>query len=451
MEPTKIPQVDELIDKVEDPLNTIVDMNNDLNDAITKVKDAVASVSGAYRMQFALGTATDTWAIDLVKAADNTKAPAEAVAKLAANPQVASADKALSQAEENLQAALERAGNAKLSVSPANELVCDGASQEAGAFNAAVASLGAALGKDYKLVLTARATTCPGASIVKAQVVKPVFANDEAEHPDWKPVSFMDIAKQKNAVNLRKAQAGILAPAEELAKKSQDVEGYSIEFIRANKKLALPKRGAVEDKAKAADLRKAINNVNSQAFKLIKECNSINGEVGVVTAIVKIVEMLQKKVMDLSNGAGKDAINFNPKFNFDADMNLEFDLGITLKGIDMPEFPDCLPGPAKMVYDVVMEAKDAVVAIAGRFPELKEQFEQLLTEVQEFDVNAALEELGEIDMMEKGQRLMAVTKALTGLVGSRKIITTVVGTGQRVGVEFQKAYAEMQKLAGIAA
>ncbi len=48
-------------------------------------------------------------------------------------------------------------------------------------------------------------------------------------------------------------------------------------------------------------------------------------------------------------------------------------------------------------------------------------------------------------------RLMAVTKALTGLVGSRKIITTVVGTGQRVGVEFQKAYAEMQKLAGIAA
>ncbi len=56
----------------------------------------------------------------------------------------------------------------------------------------------------------------------------------------------------------------------------------------------------------------------------------------------------------------QDAISFNPKFNFDADMNLEFDLGITLKGIDMPEFPDCLPGPAKMV-----SVSNVSVATAG--------------------------------------------------------------------------------------
>lgn len=63
---------------------------------------------------------------------------------------------------------------------------------------------------------------------------------------------------------------------------------------------------------------------------------------------------------------------------------------------------------------------------------------------------AALDEGGDLDLMEKGQRLAAVGKALSTLVGSRKIITTVIETGKRVGVEFDKAHKELTALAAAA-
>lgn len=39
-----------------------------------------------------------------------------------------------------------------------------------------------------------------------------------------------------------------------------------------------------------------------------------------------------------------------------------------------------------MVWDTVLEVIETVKAMASRFPELKEQFEELLKEAQEFDV-----------------------------------------------------------------
>lgn len=48
----------------------------------------------------------------------------------------------------------------------------------------------------------------------------------------------------------------------------------------------------------------------------------------------------------------QDLVKINPKFNFDDDMNMTFDLGLELaaKDLGMPEFPDCLPAPVSTLW-----------------------------------------------------------------------------------------------------
>lgn len=78
-----------------------------------------------------------------------------------------------------------------------------------------------------------------------------------------------------------------------------------LQFEKGGKKINLPGPKDLEDKEKRAALRKAIGTVNTQLFKLKKECANMNGEVGIVTAVVKVVEVLRKKVEKMANKAAK--------------------------------------------------------------------------------------------------------------------------------------------------
>lgn len=167
---TKILQVDELLDKAEAPLNTIVELNNNLNEGLSKVKDAVAVLTGALRMQLAVVKATDTITLHLVKAADGASVHGAPVVELLNKPDVAKADTEVRKAFDALEKALQGA-EAKLFANDKGEVsTSSGADSEVKKFNEAVSALGKAIGSTYKINVKVTPTAVSGKDVVQAEV-----------------------------------------------------------------------------------------------------------------------------------------------------------------------------------------------------------------------------------------------------------------------------------------
>lgn len=67
----------------------------------------------------------------------------------------------------------------------------------------------------------------------------------------------------------------------------------------------MPKLAPDTDKAVKAKLRQAVSGANSALFRLAKEANSVNGKVGLVSAIKQILVMLKTKALAVASDKAK--------------------------------------------------------------------------------------------------------------------------------------------------
>ena len=110
-------------------------------------------------------------------------------------------------------------------------------------------------------------------------------------------------------------------------------------------------------------------------------------------------------------------------------------------GLELPAFPACLPGKARVVYDGVLAVVEAVKAAKAAIPELKDQIEGLIESAVAMAERG--KELAEEAVAGDGVKLARIIGALMAnvkeLSDAREIPGTIFGTLKRVYDELRKA------------
>uniref|UniRef100_A0A699ZY82 Peptidylprolyl isomerase n=1 Tax=Haematococcus lacustris TaxID=44745 RepID=A0A699ZY82_HAELA len=87
-----------------------------------------------------------------------------------------------------------------------------------------------------------------------------------------------------------------------------------------------------------ADLRKAVTAANTQIFKLVKACASINGPVSLVRGLTVVFQDIREKIIKAAGGSAVqlgNIVSFKPIVTFNEEGEMDFDFDVK---IDLPEF-----------------------------------------------------------------------------------------------------------------
>ena len=139
--------------------------------------------------------------------ADGTMPSAEEVAKLIADAKVAKADAAISKARKALHKEME--GKYAVLRLEGEVLASAAAPAALAAFNTALGELRGAVGATYKVTRAVKTAGAGGATSVRFELTKAVFADPNSDKYALEPVSVLDIAKCKEAKNVFLAEHAV--------------------------------------------------------------------------------------------------------------------------------------------------------------------------------------------------------------------------------------------------
>lgn len=271
--------------------------------------------------------------------------------------------------------------------------------------------------------------------------------------PTLKPLTVLDVAKTADAKTIITAQIALAEQASCAAAAAQELEEVAFAFKKMRLVVGKPsaKEGAPKGDETIAALNKAVSAANCAIFKLRKACWGVGEKVNMTSALIAVLKNLRASVEQKAKDAHKtvlDVLHFKPSVKVADDGALDFDWGIKLELPGVPEFPDCLPVPSKLVHQEVMKLKDTVKELAAKFPELKQKVEALVEESKEtFKEPKAKFEAAGLDSM-------ATMKAMTTLgrntatvaTASSQVLGAFVGSVKRVGDELKRAVEEAEKV-----
>lgn len=417
---------------------------------------------GAFKVTVVLDGAKESDAVLLqLQKADGSLPTAEEVKKLEEGPAVKTADTALSKARAALTQEMQSSYIGMKEMS--NLLAADAPYPAMEPFNTALTGMRAAVGPAFQVVLTLKCAGSGGAECVRVDVVKPHFADADSESFELRPVTLLDAAKSMTAKDLFNSESSLAEANGALTKavRACEATGCTVDFSLKKKKLAAKFTGGEGDELadKKAAVRKAMSAANSQLFKLFKASRNSHGVINLTKALVALLASFKTKAEDLAKKAGKtlkDIIVINPSIKFDAEGEVEFDLGIK---INLPEYEGqdwkeilmhLLPGPAKLLLTALLGMKDKIVELFPRFKELAEQVQELVQKAEEVFKQPG-EQIKEA-FGEENNDPFAVPKALAAATGNLKtvsiepikIVKVFSDTIIRVNDEMSSAVAEIK-------
>jgi len=456
-------EVDEFFADAGRPLNTLVRANNAIAGALESVFEATAKVAGAFTL--AAGTTKD---VDFVRVTLGPKVPAALAAGLAVK--ALAEDRALSAALEALQAAL--AGleepakvniNAKGRVHSSEIEVEEAVAAVNGAFEAFAAAVA-----PLKATLSVVHAAVPGATRVKLALNKAQFKDLDDAAPTVLPATVLELYALPNADALMTAMDGAHAAIAGVTKAAEGAAGFELTFN--GKKLVMPFRKRTAKGAPKAPypeleqveaLKVAIAAYNSALFKATLQASKINAKISLVTSFTEILKAMKAKVAAEAAAKGVAGVEDIFKLEFEVvEVGEGDDKVVTLQpklvtpGLEMPAFPACLPGKARIVYDGIVAIVEAIKAAKASIPELKDQIEGLIDSAVAMAERG--KELAEEAVAGDGAKLARIIGALMmnvkELGDAREIPGTIFGTLKRVFDELRRAAealktTDMKKLA----
>uniref|UniRef100_A0A7S0X0N4 Uncharacterized protein n=1 Tax=Chlamydomonas leiostraca TaxID=1034604 RepID=A0A7S0X0N4_9CHLO len=244
---------DRFLNKVEKPVNVVVDIVNAINGVVDDVRDATAIVVGAYRVDLAFSNVKDhdRLLLSLAKADGTPFTPEEIKAK-AKDKKVSAADKKLCVARD----AVHKAFLTGLKMNATGDALEEaGADPKAKAFNDTLAALRTALGADWKVAFKLEPAGAPGKQGVRAKLAKPKFEKPDSDTYTLLPITLLDIAATKDAKAIFTAEETVAKTAAAFAKALADCPEGSYKLAVKKKKIfvSFPKEGAkLKPKAPAA-------------------------------------------------------------------------------------------------------------------------------------------------------------------------------------------------------
>jgi hypothetical protein len=434
---TKLEKFNEFFQEAADPINILIEANNILNDAVSDIKDAVALVSGALKVKLRLAPDTDIVHVDVVKAADGKPASSDDIAKVLSKAEAADSDLAKALIELNRQ--LESSPSSSLSCSDGQTL--SGDASGVAAVNSALKALGAALGGDMKLDVKVKKAAAPGKNAVKVDVLKPYWADDETETPELRPASLLDMRKFKTGDKLLKALIDVPRVADGLTTTMQNVDA-KVEFIN-NRKIAKFK-GTSSDKEVVKAIAKATGPLNSAIYKVVKEAAYLNGEISILSAVKEVLKALKAKVKKMTSDAAKSSFSVEPKIEINIEepsFDLDFEIKFEQPDLDLPPFPECLPGRARVIYNAILAVKDKVMEIAEKVKELPTQIEEATSKGQELAENA------QADFEEAGLGVFEIPGAIANIaMNLKELASKGVEVGKKITENLQRVVQEFYKI-----
>jgi hypothetical protein len=208
-------------------------------------------------------------------------------------------------------------------------------------------------------------------------------------------------------------------------------------------------------------LKVAIAAYNSALFKATLQASKINAKISLVTSFTEILKAMKAKVAAEAAAKGVAGVEDIFKLEFEVvEVGEGDDKVVTLQpklvtpGLEMPAFPACLPGKARIVYDGIVAIVEAIKAAKASIPELKDQIEGLIDSAVAMAERG--KELAEEAVAGDGAKLARIIGALMmnvkELGDAREIPGTIFGTLKRVFDELRRAAealktTDMKKLA----
>ncbi|KAJ9524285.1 hypothetical protein QJQ45_008483 [Haematococcus lacustris] len=248
------------------------------------------------------------------------------------------------------------------------------------------------------------------------------------------------------------------AEADAEGKEAAGKEGSSDEDAKA--KAAKPSAPATPNPhaASQAGLRKAATAANTQIFKLVKACASINGPVSLVRGLTVVFQDLRDKIMKAAGGSAVqfgNIVSFKPivTFNEEGEMDFDFDVKIDLpefQGMGLADIVKALPGSAQLVYASVLDMKKDITALLPRFKQMKDAVMQMVDSADEVFKNpqdAIKEAMGDnANPMVVVKLVASASKNLMTVKDLAKVVQVFVASLKRLADELQNSGADIQKV-----
>lgn len=440
--------LDDFLGKVEEPVNTVIDISNEINSCVDDIREAAGAVVGALLIQVDMhATSHDRVFVSME---GGTR---ESLREVFAKDAVKAADTALTSALNAIHAA------------KPSDLAVDGDHLTGGGvegFNKALGELKTALGEGFKLHLHVSKSEVSGEASVAASVKKAVFPEGSDTY-SLTNASVGDILRTSVSKEIAAAQCAAASAAAALAKAIKQGGEKDVSATLTLKKRRISATITGEDTACKSAISSAVSGVNSANFKVFKACSNAQGDVNLVRAMVVVIEGLLEGIVKKAKAAGKEmatdaiksAIKINTEIKFSAEeFEFSFDFGVD---INMPEFSGepwqkLLTPQAKMIWETILAVKDRLVEQLPKFKELSEQVQELMNSVPTKDeLKADVEAKTAGDAFAAAKLMAKVGGTLSAITNSPKTIKVFMDTAARVNTDLESGVVEMKIVIGASA
>ncbi|GAX73947.1 hypothetical protein CEUSTIGMA_g1397.t1 [Chlamydomonas eustigma] len=441
---------DAVFSRLQDLLNSLVDLNNGINEAVAEVKVAYAVATKAMELHTTVGPNCHVVLLDLVVSkGSNVRPQPETIKSWLEEPEIKSADIELELARVALHMHLANSAT-DIAIKVNKEGVLEAQNGDASGqlqyFNNSFSRFKTLLGSRAHLNLTVKHAAAFGRPTVKAALLRSV---GEAEPS---PVPLLEICSSAFGSNLKEAEQFVVERANQLAHRTRALE---LEWqVEAGYRVSVTTEiSNVEVRNKVAE---QLHSINIALFKMMNSGASAYEPASLANVVVEVIKpmlLLLKEHHQASEQDLKSLISVEPVMEFRRDDDgsppiFDFHLDVDLsRDSGIPPFPECLPEKASQLLAALDNLKDVIAEALNDLPPISEEVDSSLEDAKEFYElcpDAAAKK--GLSMMEAVKCSKATGTNLRTLYSTQELFLAFGENVKRVADELTESSKEVEKL-----